>query len=364
MSNCITWVGIDDSVKTLNIAVFYGEEENPRFESVYPNDSTGLGRMIKKLKTFPGEVRCVYEAGINGYHLHRYITKHRIFCDIAAPSLTPRQAGKRVKTDKLDARKLARFYRAGMLTSIVIPEAEQESLRDMIRAREDALEDLQRARHRLLRFLARRGYRFTEGENWSLGHLKWIKGMVFEKPLDQMVLDEYRLTLNEEAERLKKFEKMIEELGSQEIYKKRVNYLMALKGIKVLTAMTIIAEALDLRRFTDAPAFMAAIGVVPSENSSGEKEIKGSITKTGNRHLRRVLIESAWNYQRSAVVGKTIRKRREGLPADILEIAQRCDRRLNYKFRHLVNKGKDRRKAAVAVARELAGFIWAIGQVA
>ena len=193
MDNCITWVGIDDSVKTLNIAVFYGGEENPRFESVYPNDSTGLGRLGKKLKSLPGEVRCVYEAGINGYHLHRFLTKHGIFCDIAAPSLTPRQAGKRVKTDKLDARKLARFYRAGMLTSIVIPEAEQESLRDMIRAREDALEDLQRARHRLLRFITRRGYRFTEGENWSLGHLKWIKGIVFEKPLDQMVLDEYRL---------------------------------------------------------------------------------------------------------------------------------------------------------------------------
>ena len=364
MSNCITWVGIDDSVKKLNIAVFYGAEENLRFESSYDTDGTGLGRLAKKLKTFPGEVRCVYEAGINGYHLYRFLKKHEIFCDIAAPSLTPRQAGKRVKTDRLDAKKLARFYRTGMLTSIVIPDTEQESLRDMIRAREDALEDLQRARHRLLRYLTRRGLRFTGGENWSLGHLKWIKGIVFEKALDQMVLDEYRLTLNEETERLKKFEKMIEELGSQEPYKKRVSYLMALKGIKVLTAMTIIAEALDLRRFTDAPAFMAAIGVVPSENSSGEKEIKGSITKTGNRHLRRVLIESAWNYQRSAVVGRTIRKRREGLPADILEIAQRCDRRLSYKFRHLVNSGKDRRKAAVAVARELAGFIWAIGQVA
>jgi len=364
MSNCITWVGIDDSVKKLNIAVFYGEEENPRFEYVYVNDGGGLGRLVKKLKTFPGEVRCVYEAGINGYTLHRFLTKHGVSCDIAAPSLTPRQVGKRVKTDRLDAKKLGRFYRAGMLTSIVIPETEQESLRDMIRAREDALEDLQRARHRLRRYLTRRGLRFTEGENWGLGHLTWIKGIAFEKPLDQMVLDEYRLTLNEETERLKKFEKLIEELGNQEPYKKRVTYLMALKGIKVLTAMTIIAEALDLRRFTDAPAFMAAIGVVPSENSSGEKEIKGSITKTGNRHLRRVLIESAWNYQRSAVVGKTIRKRREGLPADVLEIAQRCDRRLSYKFRHLVNKGKDRRKTAVAVARELAGFIWAIGQLA
>ena len=137
MSNCITWVGIDDSVKKLNIAVFYGEEENPRFESVFSNDSTGLGRLAKKLKTFPGEVRCVYEAGINGYHLYRFLKKHEIFCDIAAPSLTPRQAGKRVKTDRLDAKKLARFYRTGMLTSIVIPETEQESPRDMMRAHDN-----------------------------------------------------------------------------------------------------------------------------------------------------------------------------------------------------------------------------------
>lgn len=364
MTDCITWVGLDDSANKINVALFHGQETNPREELAIANDSTGLGRLAKKLKAVPGEVRCVYEAGVNGYYLQRFFTKHGISCDVAAPSLTPRRSGKRVKTDKLDAKALARLYRAGELTSIAIPEKEQESLRDLIRTREDALEDQQRARHRLGRFLMRRGLRCPAGKNWSLGHLKWIKSLQFEDGRDQMVLDEYRLALQEQSERLEKFEETIEKLANQEPYKKLASWLMALKGIKELTAMTIIAEALDLRRFIDAPAFMAAIGVVPSEASSGETEQRGSITKTGNSHIRRVLIESAWHYQHSSVVGKALKKRRQGLPPEVIEIARKCDKRLHKKFRNLINRGKDRRKAAVAVARELSGFIWAIGRVA
>jgi transposase len=245
-----------------------------------------------------------------------------------------------------------------------IPQRDQESLRDLVRGREDALENQQRARHRLARFLMRRGLKYPAGKHWSLGHLKWIKNLRFEEDRDQMVLDEYRLALEEETERLKKFQEKIEEVATQPNYQKRVSSLMALKGIQVLTAMTIIAEALDLRRFVDAPSFMAAIGVVPSENSSGASERRGSITKTGNSHLRRVLIESSWHYLHSSVAGKTIQKRRGGLPSEILEIARKCDQRLNKKFRRLINRGKERQKAAVAVSRELAGFVWAIGQVA
>jgi transposase len=355
---------MDDSAKKINIAIFHGQETNPREELVFVNDNTSLGRLAKKLKAIPGEVRCVYEAGINGYHIQRYFAKHGVACDIAAPSLTPRRAGKRVKTDKLDAKALAKLYRAGELTSIVIPKQEQESLRDLVRAREDALEDQQRARHRLARFLMRRGSKYPEGKNWSLGHLKWIKGIRFEDDRDQAVLDEYRQALDEQTERLKRFQEKIEEVAKQPTYQKRASYLMALKGIQVLTAMTIIAEAFDLRRFTDAPAFMAAIGVVPSEDSSGDIERRGSITKTGNSHIRRVMIESSWHYQHSSVAGKTLKKRREGLPAEAIEIARNCDQRLHKKFRHMVNRGKDRRKTAVAISRELAGFVWAMGRVA
>jgi len=364
MADCTTWVGIDDSANKINIAILHGQEIEPREELVFVNDSTGLGRLAKKLKTIRGEVRCVYEAGVNGYYLQRFLSNHGIFCDVAAPSLTPRRSGKRVKTDKLDAKALGRLFRAGELTSISIPKKEQESLRDLVRGREDALEDQQRARHRLARFLMRRGLKYPAGKNWSCGHLKWIKGIRFEDERDQMVLDEYRFALEEQTERLNKFQIKIEELGSQAPYQKRVHYLMALKGVQVLTAMTIIAEALDLRRFSDAPAFMAAIGVVPSEDSSGDMQRRGSITKTGNSHLRRVMIESSWHYQHSSLAGKTLKKRREVLPKEVLEIARKCDQRLHKKFRHLVNRGKDRRKAAVAVSRELAGFVWAMGQVA
>jgi transposase len=364
MTNNITWVGMDDSAKTINLAIFKGQELNPREELVVINNSTGLGRMAKKLKTLPGEIRCVYEAGVNGYYLQRYLAKHGIACDVAAPSLTPRRAGNRVKTDKLDAKALARLYRAGELTCIVIPQNEQESLRDLLRAREDALEDQLRARHRLARFLMRRGWRYGDGKNWSQGHLRWVKSIRFEDDRDQMVLDEYRLALAEQTERLDRLNERIEEVAKHPTYDTRVRYLMALKGIRVLTAMTIIAEALDLRRFTDAPAFMAAIGVVPSEESSGEVERRGRITRTGNSHIRRVMIESAWTYQHSSVSGKTIRNRRKGLPAEVLEIARQCDKRLHQKFRRMSNRGKNRQKIAVAVSRELAGFVWAMGKVA
>ncbi|HTY61304.1 MAG TPA: IS110 family transposase [Acidobacteriota bacterium] len=364
MANNITWVGMDDSAKTINLAIFRGQENNPREESIVTNDSTGLGRMVKKLKAISGEVRCVYEAGVNGYHLQRFLAKHGISCDVAAPSLTPRRAGKRVKTDKLDAKALARLYRAGELTCIFIPQNEQESLRDLVRAREDALEDQQRARHRLARFLMRRGLKYASGKNWTQGHLRWVKSLRFEDDRDQMVLDEYQLILAEQTDRLQRLNAKIEEVAKQPTYEKRVRYLMALKGIRVLTAMTIIAEALDLRRFTDAPAFMAAIGVVPSEDSSGEVERRGRITKTGNNHIRRVMIESAWTYQHSSVSGKTVQNRRNGLPAEVIEIARQCDKRLHQKFRRMASRGKDRKKIAVAVSRELAGFVWAMGKVA
>jgi transposase len=363
MSNNITWVGMDDSASKINIAIFYGQEVNPREEAIFSNDGTGLGRLAKKLKALPGEVRCVYEAGINGYHINRFLNKHGISCDVAAPSLTPRRAGKRVNTDRLDAKALTKLYRAGELTSITIPDREQESLRDLLRTREDTLEDLQRTRHRLARLLMRRGLKYGLGKNWSLGHLKWIKNLRFEGAHDQMVLDEYRMAMEEQTERLARFEGRLQEIAKHKIYQKKVSNLMALKGIKELTALTILAESIDLRRFPNAPAYMASVGVVPSEDSSGDIERRGSITKTGNSHLRRVLIESAWHYRHSSTAGKTLKKRREGLPAEILEIARKCDQRLNEKFRNMTYKGKDSRKVAVAVSRELAGFIWAIGQV-
>jgi transposase len=355
---------MDDSANKINVAVFFGNADTAREEFVVATDDAGLGRLLKHLKVLPGQVRCVYEAGVNGYYLQRFLNRNRIWCDIAAPSLTPRRVGKRVKTDRLDAKGLAKLYRAGELTTIVIPEKEQESLRDLVRAREDALEDLQRARHRLTRFLMRHGLKYRTGKAWTQGHVKWIKGVRFDDPRDQMVLGEYCLGLEEEMERLQRFEDKIEEVAKQAEYRKQISHLMAFKGIKVLTAMTILAETIDLRRYWGAPAFMASIGVVPSEQSSGERECRGRITNTGNAHLRRVIIESSWHYRHAPTVGKTLKKRREGLPPEVLEIVHKADRRLHKKYWRLLQRGKDSRRAAVAVSRELAGFIWAMGQIA
>jgi transposase len=364
MRDSITWVGMDDSANKINVALVVGHEDHPREQFEIVNDNSGLGRLIKKLRAVPGEVRCVYEAGVNGYHLQRVLGQRGICCDVAAPSLTPRRAGKRVKTNKRDAKDLAKLHRAGELTSIVIPGIKQESLRDLLRAREDAMEDQQRARHRLTKLLLRRGLKYSTGRAWSGGHLKWIKAIRFKEAETQMVLDEYRLALEEEMERMKRFDEKIAEEARAPEYQKLVRYLMALKGVKELTALTVLAEAIDLKRFTDARAFMAAIGVVPSEDSTGDSERRGAITKTGNAHMRRVLIESSWHFRHAPVPGKTLKKRRAGLPPEVVEIACRADKRLHKRYWHLVHKGKDTRTAAVAVARELAGFIWAIGQVA
>ena len=364
MTNHITWVGFDDAAKKINAAVYFGDATTPHEEFVVENDSKGHTRLIRKLKTYPGEVKCVYEAGVNGYHIHRVLTLKGICCDVAAPSLTPRRAGNRVKTDRRDAKMLAKLYRAGELTSIAIPGPAQESLRDLIRAREDEMEDQQRQRHRLGRFLLRRGIRYGAGKAWSKAHLEWLKTVRFDDAIAQAVLDDYRLAMLETTERMRGLEEKIGQAAHEPQYQKLISCLMGLKGVKVLTAMTILAEAIDLRRFSHPRALMAAIGLVPSEKSSGERECRGGITKTGNSHLRRVLVESAWNYRHKPVPGKYMRKRRAELPKEVLEIVQRADKRLNKRYWHLVNKGKQSATAAVAVARELAGFIWNIGQIA
>jgi transposase len=364
MTNSITWVGMDDAANKINVAVFLGQANNPHEEFVVANDQSGHGRLVKKLKSLPGEVRCVYEAGVNGYHLQRVLSRNKLSCDVAAPSLTPRRAGNRVKTDPRDAKDLAKLYRSGELTSIVIPGIRQESLRDLVRAREDAMEDQQRARHRLNRFLLRRGMKYGPGKVWTGGHLKWLKAIRFDDAETQAVFDEYRLALDEETERMKRFDELVAEVAKAPEYQKLVSYLMAFRGIKVLTAMTIIAEAIDLKRFTSARGLMAAVGVVTSENTTGGRERRGGITKTGNAHFRRVAIESSWHYRHAPIAGGALKKRRAGLPQEVLEIVRKADKRLNKRYWHLVNKGKNTRTAVVAVARELLGFIWAMGQVA
>jgi transposase len=330
-----------------------------RFE--IPNTDTGVHRLVKRLREM-GEVRCAYEAGPCGYELRRFLSSQDISCDVVAPSLIPRKPGDRVKTDRRDAEKLARLHRMGELTAIRVPTPAQEALRDLVRTREDAKEDALRRRHRLQKFLLRQGRRY-EGKSWTKVHWNWIRPQTFPDDNAQAVLTEYLVALEQELERIQRLNTKIEEESRRPEIASAVARLRTLRGVDTVTAMTLVSELVDFSRFTTAHELMSFAGLVPSEYSSGGKEFRGRITKTGNAHVRRVLVEAAWHYRHPPTgTGIALRKRREGQPPPVLEIARRAELRLCRKYRKMTSKGKNSRLTVVSVARELAGFVWAIGR--
>jgi transposase len=362
-NHSIVWVGMDTDAKKNHVALYRGWESEPAAEWEAGMDGKGIKQLIERLKKEAGEVRCVYEAGPSGYPLCRKLRQAGIGCDVIAPSLTPRKPGDRVKTNRRDARNLGRLYRAGELTVIAIPNEGQEAVRDLTRGREDVREDLTRRQHRLSRLLLRHGYIYQEGDKWTLKHWAWIRKIHFEDANLETVLEESIRAVEQCQEQLKTYDARIEENARKPEYVEKVGRLQTLRGIKTTTAMTIVAEGADLRRYATAPQFMASTGLIPSEQSTGERERRGRITKTGNAHLRRVLVEAAWHYRHRSIPGAAVKKRRKGQPVAIVTIAERADQRLCRKFRKLVDQyNKKPVIAAVAVARELAGFVWAIGQ--
>jgi transposase len=360
----IAWVGMDTDTKNNQVALYRGWSKEPAGEWVVGMDRKGIQKLIERLKKEEGEVRCVYEAGPCGYELYRKLRKASIHCDVIAPSLTPLKPGDRVKTNRRDARNLGRLYRAGELTTIQVPDEKQEAVRDLVRAREDVREDLTRRQHRLSRFLSRQGLAWTEGTAWTQKHWRWIEKITFEDPNLRTVLEESIRAVQQSQEQLKAFDARVEETAGKPEYEKKVARYKTLRGVRTVTAMTIVAESWDLRRYPTAPEFMGSTGLVPSEQSTGDHQQRGRITKAGNAHLRRVLVEAAWQYRHRSMAGPSIKKRRQGQSQAVIAIAERADQRLNRKFRRLVDRyNKKPVVAAVAVARELAGFIWAIGQL-
>ena len=360
----IVWVGMDTDAKKNQIAVYRGWDQQPAAEWQAEMDGAGIKRLIERLKREEGELRCVYEAGPCGYELYRKLRNAAIHCDVIAPSLIPQKPSDRVKTNRRDARNLARLYRAGELTVIGVPDEKQESLRDLTRAREDVREDLTRRQHRLNRFLARYGYHYQDGDKWTQKHWGWMRKIHFEDANAETVLEESIRAVEQSQEQLKTYDAKIEENARKPEYAKKVARYQTLRGVKTITAMTIVAEVWDMRRYGKAPQFMGSTGLVSSERSTGEHERRGKITKAGNAHLRRVLVEAAWHYRHRAIAGAGIKKRRKGQPEVVVSVAERADQRLNRKFRRLVDRyNKKPVIAAVAVARELAGFVWAIGQI-
>jgi transposase len=267
--------------------------------------------------------------------------------------------GERVKTDHRDALKLVVNLRAGTLTEVHPPSPAEEAVRDLCRCREDAREDLLRARHRLAKFLLRRGYVWSEGRAWSQSHRRWLKSLRFGENADEVVFQDYLTTVETAEERVGGLDRSMEQAASCEPFRTPVGWLRCYRGIDTVTALTIIAELHGVERFPSARELMGYLGLVPSESTSGERTHRGPITKTGNTHVRRVLVEAAWSQRHRPAVSSVLRKRRMGQPTTVIAHADRAMRRLNRRYVKMLHENKPQGKIVVAIARELAGFIWA-----
>jgi transposase len=325
----------------------------------FTSDNATIVRFAERLRR-QGPVRCCYEAGPCGFELQRALTTHSIPCELIAPALIPRRPGDRIKTDRRDAGQLAILYRAGALTAIHIPTDQEEAARDLLRCREDMRADLLRARHRLSKFLLRHGRRFTATKKaWSKRHYAWLRAQTWPITALDQTHRAYLRTVDEIEARLRDLETELRALLALEPLRDRVRRLRCFRGIDDLTALTIAAELGDARRFPTAPSIMAFVGLVPSEHSSGAKRAQGGITKTGNAHLRRVLVESAWHYRHHPFVSATLRARQQDAPADSVARAWTAQQRLYRRYQRFAARGKPKQHIVTAVARELAGFVWA-----
>ena len=359
MKDVITYVGIDAHKKDLFVSMLVGDQRTPPVSWKVANEPQAVRRLVKKLeRETPGEVRVFYEAGPCGYALQRQLTTKRMTCDVIAPALMPRKPGERVKTNRRDGCKLAELGRAGLLTAVQPPTPEDEAVRDLARARDDAREDLQRCRHRLGKLLLRRGLHYA-GRNWTRAHRQWIDGLDWVHAAERAVVDDYLLAIDHTEARLIELDARLGEVAERDPYREPVGWLRCFRGIDTLTAMLILAELHDFRRFGSAPALMAYLGLVPGEDSSGEKHRRGRITRTGNALVRRLLVETAWHYQHRPSVGVALTRRRKGQPGRVIAIADKAQQRLCRRFRKLAAEHKPAPKIAVAIARELAGFLWA-----
>jgi len=355
-------LGLDVHAETIAVALAEAEGE-VRCLGIIPNRQEAIRKLIKKLG--PAEqLRACYEAGPTGYVLYWQLTALGVKCEVVAPTLVPVKAGDRVKTDRRDARKLAQSYRAGDLTPVWVPEAATEALRDLVRAREAAKQDQLRARHRLSKFLLRQGQRPPQaGKAWTAKYMAWVRQLQFVQPAQQDTLEDYLHEVEHMGERVARLENKIAvavKLAPPEM-REVIAGLQALRGIAAISAVTIASELGSISRFATARQLMAYSGVVSREDSSGEQQRRGAITKTGNAHVRRVVVEAAWAYRHRPSIGATLRQRQQAVSQPIQEIAWKAQQRLHQRYRRLAAKGKDHRKIITAVGRELLGFIWAIG---
>jgi transposase len=353
-----TIIAFDQHAATTVAAVLFPGSRTPALHTL-SSDSPTILRFVERLRR-QGRVRCCYEAGPCGFELQRALTAREIPCDVIAPALIPRRPGDRIKTDRRDAGQLAVLYRADTLTAIHIPSDHEEAARDLLRCREDIRADLLRARHRLSHFLLRHGRRFTATKRaWTKRHAAWLQAQRWPLPALEQTHRAYVRAVDEAIGRLHAVDAELRDLLTVPPLQARVERLRCFRGIDDLTALTIAAELGDPRRFPRAPSLMAFTGLIPSEHSSGAKQARGPITKTGNAHLRRVLVEAAWQYRHHAFLGPALQRRQRGAPRHAIDIAWRAQRRLHRRYRRLAARGKTKQLIVTAIARELTGFLWA-----
>jgi transposase len=363
MKEKVRFLGLDVHAETIAVAVAEQDGE-VRSLGVIANRAESVRKLVRKLG--PAEqLRACYEAGPTGYVLYWQLTELGVECAVVAPTLVPVKAGDRVKTDRRDAVKLARCHRAGDLTGVWVPDASAEALRDLVRTREAAKQDQLRARHRLSKFLLRTGRRPPfAGKAWTLPYMAWVRQLCYEQAAQEWTRLDLLHEVEHMSERVKRLEEVIREAvklapaAMQEV----IRGLQALRGVAEISAVTVVAELGQISRFENARQLMGYSGAVPSEESSGKRQQRGSITKTGNAHLRRIAIEAAWSYRLKPAIGPVLRKRQEGVPDQIKEMAWKAQLRLHKRYARLAAAGKDQRKIVTAVGRELLGFIWAIGR--
>lgn len=354
-----TIIAFDQHAATTVAAVLLPGQRTPAIHSLTSESPTIL-KFVARVQGQHPDARCCYEAGPCGFELQRALTAKGIACEVIAPALIPRRAGDRIKTDRRDASHLAVLYRAGALTAIHIPTDQEEAVRDLLRCREDIRADLLRARHRLSKFLLRHGRRFTATKStWSPRHHAWLRAQTWPLPALAQTHEAYLRTVDEAVARLRAVETQLEAVVMLEPLRTRVQRLRCFRGMDDLTALTIAAELGDPRRFPSPRGLMAYVGLIPSEHSSGTKRARGGITKTGNAHLRRVLVEAAWHYRHHPFIGKQLRRRQEAASEPAKQHAWRAQQRLYRRYQHLAARGKPKQHVVTAVARELTGFVWA-----
>lgn len=354
------YVGLDVHKETIAVATADGDGGEATFRGEIPNTPEAVGRLMKKLSPCGDVIAFCYEAGPCGYGIYRQITSQGHECAVVAPSLIPKKAGDRVKTDRRDCVTLARQHRAGELTAVWVPDEEQEAIRDLTRAREDFKALDRHSRQRLNAFLLRHNRVYPGKSKWTQAHFRWLELQKFDNPIQQIVLQEYIDTVKSCQKRVADLEREMETALQDWSLGPVVHALMALRGFQMVAAMTVVAEVGDFTRFKSPRQLMAYLGLVPSEHSSGAKQRRGGITKTGNGHVRRILVESAWSYRFPARKTAHLQRRAERASEAVQAIAWEAQKRLSKRYRHLAVRNKLKVQITTAIARELSGFIWAI----